>query len=68
MSSYTKYNKAYYYKKVWNKERAKFYAYVKRNDDLVIGPFIDKVFSDFNAWLEWRGIDLWLLELNTKTY
>lgn len=54
MSSYSKYHKAYYYKKMWMKEKTKMYAIGGEGAK----EFIDKLYGDFNVWLKWKGIDL----------
>lgn len=54
MSSYTKYHKVYYYKKMWMKEKSKMET-IYGDDGKEI---IDKFYGDFNVWLKWKGIDL----------
>lgn len=58
MSSYTKYNKAYYYKKVWKKEKDMMHAVCERVGDEGAKYVIDMFYGDFYFWLEWKGIDL----------
>ena len=58
MSSYTKYNKVYYYKKLWMKEKAKMYAVCEKVGDEGAKVAIDMLYGDFNFWLEWNGIVL----------
>lgn len=54
MSSYTKYHKTYYYKKMWMKEKTNMYASCGEGAK----ESIDRLYGDFNVWLKWKGIDL----------